>query len=93
MYKWKLWEVFVRKQNGVAHRHVGSVQASDADMALQYARDVFTRRGELASLWVVASEHLVSSGGEDHAAWFDTAENKGFRHATFYEVPNGVKHL
>ena len=29
-----LWEVFVRARNGLAHRHVGSVHAADAEMAL-----------------------------------------------------------
>ncbi|AXT44726.1 MULTISPECIES: 1,2-phenylacetyl-CoA epoxidase subunit PaaB [Chromobacterium] len=93
MHEWKLWEVFARSQNGVAHRHVGSVQASDAAMALQHARDVFTRRGEFVSLWLVAAEDLVSSGEVERAPWFETAADKGFRHATYYEVPEGVQHL
>ena len=43
---WPLWEVFIRSRTGLAHRHVGSVHAVDAEMALQNARDVYTRRGE-----------------------------------------------
>ncbi|MCW5262538.1 1,2-phenylacetyl-CoA epoxidase subunit B [Verminephrobacter eiseniae] len=93
MYEWKLWEVFVRSQNGMAHRHIGSVQASDAQMALQHARDVYTRRGEFVSLWLVASENLISSGDVDRAAWFETSHDKTFRQATFYPVPEGVQHL
>ena len=34
MQDWPLWEVFVRSQHGLAHRHVGSVHAPDAQMAL-----------------------------------------------------------
>ena len=34
-----LWEVFLRARNGLAHRHVGSIHAADAEMALQAARD------------------------------------------------------
>ncbi|CCW28988.1 1,2-phenylacetyl-CoA epoxidase subunit B [Xenorhabdus nematophila] len=93
MHEWKLWEVFVRKTNGLSHRHIGSVQASDSVMALQYARDIFTRRGELVSIWVIPSEDLVSSDPKDRESWFETAEEKNFRHATFYEVPTEVTHL
>lgn len=91
--EWKSWEVFVRSQNGIAHRHIGSVQASDSDMALHYARDVYTRRDAFVSLWIVASENLISSAGQDKAAWFETAQDKGYRHATYYPVPDGVQHL
>ena len=41
-----LWEVFIRPRNGLAHKHVGSLHATDEVMALQAARDVYTRRGE-----------------------------------------------
>ena len=54
-----LWEVFIRSRTGLAHRHVGSVHAVDAEMALQNARDVYTRRGEGLSVWVVPSSELV----------------------------------
>ncbi|AJK49484.1 1,2-phenylacetyl-CoA epoxidase subunit PaaB [Burkholderia plantarii] len=93
MADWKLWEVFARSQNGVAHRHVGSVQATDAEMALQHARDVYTRRGEGVSLWLVASEHLVTSDPGDKAAWFASSQDKAYRHATFFQVPEGVQNL
>ena len=45
-----LWEVFIRSRNGLAHKHVGSLHAADAEMALQAARDVYARRGEGLSL-------------------------------------------
>ena len=41
-----LWEVFIRSRNGLAHKHVGSLHATDATLALQAARDIYTRRGE-----------------------------------------------
>jgi ring-1,2-phenylacetyl-CoA epoxidase subunit PaaB len=41
-----LWEVFIRNRSGLPHKHCGSVHAADATMALQAARDVYTRRGE-----------------------------------------------
>ena len=48
-----LWEVFIRSRNGLSHKHVGSLHAADATLALQAARDVYTRRGEGLSVWVV----------------------------------------
>ena len=51
---WPLWEVFVRGQRGLSHVHVGSLHAPDAAMALRNARDVYTRRQEGVSIWVVA---------------------------------------
>ena len=47
-----LWEVFIRPRTGLSHSHVGSVHASDEVMAVQAARDVYTRRGEGVSIWV-----------------------------------------
>ncbi|MCH9810142.1 MAG: 1,2-phenylacetyl-CoA epoxidase subunit B, partial [Bacteroidetes bacterium] len=52
---WKLWEVFLRSKNGLSHKHVGSLHDADAEMALQNARDVYTRRSEGISIWVVPS--------------------------------------
>ena len=58
---WPLWEVFVRSKNGLEHRHFGSLHAADAEMALENARDVYTRRNEGVSIWVVESKHIKAS--------------------------------
>ncbi len=58
---WPLWEVFVRAKGGLSHRHVGSVHAPDAELALAHARDTYTRRLEGVSLWVVPSAEIVAS--------------------------------
>ena len=57
---WPLWEVFVRSKNGLEHRHSGSLHAADAEMALENARDVYTRRNEGVSIWVVASNNITA---------------------------------
>ena len=88
-----LWEVFVRPRNGLAHRHVGSLHAVDAEMALQNARDVYTRRGETFSIWVVPSNAIVASDPADKAALFEPTASKIYRHPTFYEVPDDVGHM
>ena len=53
---WPLWEVFVRSNRGLTHVHVGSLHAPDPDMAVRNARDVYTRRNEGVSIWVVPAD-------------------------------------
>ena len=88
-----LWEVFIRSRSGLAHRHVGSVHAADATMALHAARDVYTRRGEGLSIWVVPSTAITASDPADKGMLFEPAESKIYRHPTFYEVPDEVGHM
>jgi ring-1,2-phenylacetyl-CoA epoxidase subunit PaaB len=88
-----LWEVFIRSHAGLNHKHVGSVHASDAAMALENARDVYTRRQEGVSIWVVASEAIIASDPADSDAFFEPAKDKIYRHPTFYDVPANVKHI
>jgi ring-1,2-phenylacetyl-CoA epoxidase subunit PaaB len=91
--EWPLWEVFVRSQHGLAHKHVGSLRAADAAMALENARDVYTRRNEGLSLWVVRSADITASEPSQRGELFDPATDKVYRHPTFYDVPAGVEHL
>jgi ring-1,2-phenylacetyl-CoA epoxidase subunit PaaB len=88
-----LWEVFIRTRNGMAHRHVGSVHAADATMALQNARDVYTRRGEGLSVWVVRSSEITASDPSEKGMMFEPADSKIYRHPTFYDVPDDVGHM
>jgi ring-1,2-phenylacetyl-CoA epoxidase subunit PaaB len=90
---WPLWEVFVRAKGGLSHRHAGSVHAPDAEIAMRHARDTYTRRMEGVSLWVVASNAIHASDPCDSAALFDPAEDKIYRHPTFYTIPASVKHI
>ncbi len=89
----KVWEVFVQKKPGLPFKHAGSVHAFDKKMAIQNARDLYTRRGEGRALWVVPTEAIVSVPLDDAEAFFDPSMDKAYRHATFYEIPDGVKHL
>lgn len=90
---WPLWEVFVRSKNGLEHRHFGSLHAADATMALENARDVYTRRNEGVSIWVVESKHITASNPEDSGELFEPAQDKVYRHPTFYNLPDEVKHM
>jgi ring-1,2-phenylacetyl-CoA epoxidase subunit PaaB len=62
-------------------------------MALQGARDVYTRRNEGVSIWVAASVDITASSPDEKDQLFDPAADKVYRHPTFYEVPEGVEHL
>ena len=90
---WPLWEVFVRAKGGLSHRHVGSVHAPDAELALRHARDTYTRRMEGVSLWVVPSAEIVASDPDEAGELFEPAEDKIYRHPTFYDIPDEVKHI
>ncbi|PHI21293.1 1,2-phenylacetyl-CoA epoxidase subunit B [Lewinellaceae bacterium SD302] len=90
---WPLFEVFVRSKNGLEHRHCGSLHAADATMALQNARDVYTRRSEGVSIWVVESKNITASNPEHSEEFFEPAADKIYRHPTFYDLPDEVKHM
>jgi ring-1,2-phenylacetyl-CoA epoxidase subunit PaaB len=91
--EWPLWEVFVRSKSGLDHKHCGSLHAADAQMAIQLARDVYTRRQEGTSVWVVRSEQIVASDPRDKDMYFDPMEDKVYRHPTFYALPKSVDHM
>ena len=91
--EWPLFEVFIRSKNGLEHRHAGSLHAADAQMAMENARDVYTRRSEGVSIWVVESKHITASNPEKSEELFDPAQDKVYRHPTFYELPDELKHM
>ena len=82
MAEWTLFEVFVRSKHGLNHKHVGSVHAADATMALENARELYTRRNEGVSIWVVPAARITA-----------TAEDKVYRHASFYKLPPEVDQM
>ena len=91
--QWPAWEVFVRPRRGVSHVHVGTVHAADAAQAIDNARDVYTRRSEGVSVWVVRSTDIAASDPDDREAFFDPAADKSFRQPTDYELPPEVAHM
>ena len=86
-----LWEVFCQTKGGEPHVHVGSVHASDAEMALLNARDAYARREKPLSLWVVPSTQITASTPGDAGPFFDPAADKVYRHPQFYRTPRGVR--
>ncbi|HYK55539.1 MAG TPA: 1,2-phenylacetyl-CoA epoxidase subunit PaaB [Flavisolibacter sp.] len=90
---WPLWEVFIRSKQGLDHKHVGSLHAADAQMAVENARDVYTRRQEGVSIWVVESKYIHASNPDEAESFYEPANDKVYRHPTFYDLPDEVKHM
>jgi len=90
---WMLWEVFIRPGAGLEHKHCGSVHAADAEQALHLAREVYTRRQEGDSIWVVPSAAITASAPAAKGEMFEPAADKIYRHPTFYQLPDAVDHM
>ena len=90
---WPMWEVFVRTYRGLSHVHAGSLHAADATMALRNARDLYTRRNEGTSVWVVPAEVVVASDPDSKGGLFESSQGKNYRPATYYSKAEGVPHL
>ena len=86
--EWPLWEIFIRGQHGVSHRHVGSLHAADAEAALRNARDVYTRRNEGVSIWVVKAANITASSPANKGPLYDPNNSKVYRHPSFYDIPD-----
>jgi ring-1,2-phenylacetyl-CoA epoxidase subunit PaaB len=91
--EWPLWEIFIRSKQGLDHKHVGSLHAADAHMAVENARDVYTRRQEGVSIWVVESKHIHASNPDEAESFYEPANDKIYRHPTFYDLPDEVGHM
>ena len=90
---WPLWEVFIRSKQGLDHKHAGSLHATDAAMAIENARDVYTRRQEGVSIWVVESRHIQASNPDEAESLYEPASDKIYRHPSFYDLPDALKHM
>ena len=91
--EWPLYEVFVRGKRGLSHVHVGSLRAADDEMALHNARDVYTRRNEGVSIWVVRASQIAASSPDEKDPFFSPSADKVYRHPTFYDLPNDIPHI
>jgi len=91
--EWPLYEVFVRGKRGLNHVHVGSLHAPDDTMALHNARNLYTRRNEGVSIWVVRASDIAASSPSEKGPLFDPANSKVYRHPTFYDIPEELGHM
>jgi ring-1,2-phenylacetyl-CoA epoxidase subunit PaaB len=83
--QWPRFEVFLQEKQGAAHQDVGSVHAPDIELALMNARDVFARRPDCISLWIVAAEDLTSRSRQELDAESPQQEQMiGEQQASYY---------
>jgi len=87
------YEVFIRSNRGLDHKHVGSLHAESAEHALMYARDCYIRRSEGVSIWVVESTNITASQEGDIENFVDPMDDKPYRHATHYVLPDSVNNM
>jgi ring-1,2-phenylacetyl-CoA epoxidase subunit PaaB len=92
-HEWPLWEVFIRSKQGLDHKHAGSLHAADAQMAIENARDVYTRRMEGISIWVVESKYIHASNPDEADSFYEPSNDKVYRHPTFYDLPEAVRYM
>lgn len=92
-HDWPLWEIFIRSKQGLDHKHVGSLHATDAQMAIENARDVYTRRQEGISIWAVESKHIHASNPDEAESLYEPSNDKVYRHPTFYQLPDDVNYM
>lgn len=90
---WPLFEVFIRGKRGLNHVHVGSLHAADEEMALHNARNLYTRRNEGVSIWVVRADDITASSPDEKDPFFAPSGDKVYRHPTFYAIPDDVPHI
>jgi ring-1,2-phenylacetyl-CoA epoxidase subunit PaaB len=62
-------------------------------MAIENARDAYTRRMEGISIWVVESVHIHASNPDEASSLYDPADDKVYRHPTFYHLPDELKNM
>jgi ring-1,2-phenylacetyl-CoA epoxidase subunit PaaB len=79
------YEVFEQRKRGTHHIHVGSVHAPSAEMAVVFAKEQYTRRGQCVNLWVVKTSDVFVTEYEDSDI-FDTTANKKYREPDAYKV-------
>ena len=89
-HEWPLWEIFIRSKQGLDHKHVGSLHAADAQMAIENARDVYTRRQEGVSIWVVESKYIHASNPDEAPAFYDPMNDKVYRPASSVQMLSAI---
>jgi len=91
--KLTVYEVFIRSNRGLDHKHVGSLHAQSPEQALMYARDCYLRRSEGVSIWVVESINITASDESDVESYVDPMDDKPYRQATHYVLPDKVRSM
>lgn len=90
MEHFQTYEVFEQKKRGTHHIHVGSVHAPSAEMAMIFAKEQYSRRGQCVNLWVVKTADVFATEYEDSDI-FDTISDKTYREPEAYKVIDRIQ--
>ena len=90
MEHFQTYEVFEQKKRGTHHIHVGSVHAPSAEMAMIFAKEQYSRRGQCVNLWVVKTADVFATEYEDSDI-FDTISDKTYREPAAYKVIDRIQ--
>jgi ring-1,2-phenylacetyl-CoA epoxidase subunit PaaB len=85
--QWPRYEVFQQERESRPHQNVGSVHATDIEMALQNARDVFVRRPKALNLWVVPADAIFAKTAQEietEPQWTELVDARGAITETYY---------
>lgn len=88
--QWPIYEVFHQQSRGEPHIYVGSIHATDAEMALLLAKEQYTRRQACVNLWVVPAEAITASKYEDDDI-FTRGTDKSYRESWGYVTPKTIR--
>jgi ring-1,2-phenylacetyl-CoA epoxidase subunit PaaB len=80
----KPYEVFIQLQRGKPHVHAGTVDAVDAQMALQFAREHYGRDQPCVHIWVCPRETMLGTNYDKDVIWRST--DQSYRLARGYQV-------
>ncbi len=90
MDHFQTYEVFEQKKRGTHHIHVGSVHAPSSELAMMFAKEQYTRRGQCVNLWVVKTSEIFVTHYEDSDI-FETTSLKTHRDPNSYKVMDRIK--
>lgn len=90
MDHFQTYEVFEQKKRGTHHIHVGSVHAPSSELAMMFAKEQYTRRGQCVNLWVVKTSEVFVTQYEDSDI-FETTSLKTHRDPNSYKVMDRIK--
>ncbi len=83
------YEVFEQKKRGTHHIHVGSVHAPSAELAVVFAKEQYSRRGQCVNLWVTKTSDIFATEYDD-ADIFETTSSKQYREPDAYKVMDRI---
>ncbi len=88
-----LWEAFIRHRRGAQFLHAGSIVAVDARDAIARARDAFLTKTDGVAIWVAPSASIVAADPAEAEMLFEPFADKGYRQATYYDIPEEVGYM